>query len=440
MKNYVCLVIWLVSFGCSVYGQRVGNPDDTAKIERPCPTFDMNCIRNFFEKHAHCKKMFGPAPDPLYRPQSTVFISRVNLTVTSNDVKIGGTNGRVEEFYINRDTDKLVIAVEFRNNTQSTNSSYFRFHRRAKEPVVTLASASVSYQSFITTAVIPKIDNLQLKRAECTTFVNDNNNNMVISPSAFESSDPQVQQTGVELYQDVPTTIQEIFLTDSSFFITMYIQYNICDFADEAENIVRPCPVYDLNCIRKYFSEHAHCHKVFGPAPEPLIRPQLTYYFPRTNMTVTIVRNMILGINGRVEEFYINKKTNNLVLAVHFQNLNLTTEQGFFKFHRNLKEPVVTTAPASVTYQSVVITAVIHDLDDLQLETAECTTYANDPGTTTMVGPSAAVSSDPQVQAQVAEFMSNLAVNTRELFLTDSFYYISAFIQYNICDFGLILT
>ncbi|CAH0719026.1 unnamed protein product, partial [Brenthis ino] len=117
--------------------QNGGLGNEEYKFERPCQVFDIYCIRKYFAEHSICKESYGPTPDPMYRPQSTIFLSRINLTVTANDVLYGGLNGRIEDFYINKETDRLVLAVEFRNLTFYAKDTYYRFHRRAREPIVT---------------------------------------------------------------------------------------------------------------------------------------------------------------------------------------------------------------------------------------------------------------------------------------------------------------
>ncbi|KAI5643354.1 fibroin p25 domain-containing protein [Phthorimaea operculella] len=205
--------------------------DDTAKIERPCLTYDLNCIRVFFEKHAHCKKTFGPIPDPINRPEVTLELPRDNFTLVAPNLQISGlNNARMEEFYINRDTDNLVIAVDFRDFTQQSNNIYFKYYRRAKEPVVTVTPAVLNYTSQVVTAVIPKINDLQLHLAEVHTYSNDPTGEFLIGPAAVESTDPQPLASLTALFQDVPTANQEITLLNPQYFIGTYIQYNICDF------------------------------------------------------------------------------------------------------------------------------------------------------------------------------------------------------------------
>ncbi|KAJ2949940.1 hypothetical protein O0L34_g11264 [Tuta absoluta] len=232
MNHYMCLGLLLFSLRCyaNEFEERIGNPDDTGKIERPCPTYDLNCIRVFFQNHAHCKKAFGPVPDPMSRPQTNLYLPRINISISTTDLEVTGLNGRVEEFYINRYTDRLVIAVDFQKMTQSTNNVFFKFHRRVKEPVVTRGTGSITYSSLIITAVIPKLDDLRLHDAECTTYAGDPVSLLELTPDAGVSSDPQTTAAFADFLTDMPRNIQEFFLTDSAYYVATYIQYTICDF------------------------------------------------------------------------------------------------------------------------------------------------------------------------------------------------------------------
>ncbi|KAI5638765.1 fibroin p25 domain-containing protein [Phthorimaea operculella] len=235
MKKINVVITLLFGIVCSATSEyegyeKVGNPDDTAKIERPCPTYDLNCIRVFFEHHGHCKKTFGPVPEPISRPQSNIYFPRVNLTLSIVDQRISGLNGRIEEFYINRETDRLVIAVEFTNLTQTSDKVYFKSHRPRREPVVTVTSYFSVFDPIIITAVIPKIDNLQLDDAEVTAFITGQTARFAVTPTLVTSTDPQPAMSVATAFTNLSEDMQELFLTDSSYLIATYIQYNICDF------------------------------------------------------------------------------------------------------------------------------------------------------------------------------------------------------------------
>lgn len=78
------------------------------------------------------------------------------------------------------------------------------------------------------TIIIPNIEDLQLKKAEITAYV-DAVPFFFIGPGAA-SPEPTVVQGLAEVLADTSTNTQELMLIESQFFPPAYIQYNICDF------------------------------------------------------------------------------------------------------------------------------------------------------------------------------------------------------------------
>ncbi|XP_069362093.1 fibrohexamerin-like [Maniola hyperantus] len=208
--------------------------NDLSYIERPCRLYDMFCIRQYFAKHSRCKEALGPAPTPLYKAQSTFYLPRVNLTVTSNRLRLTGINGQVVEFYINKKTNKLLLAVEFKDFTASGDEHYFRFHRRGKEPIVNMdPTFNVTYSSFVVTIIIPNLKDLRFEDSESFLYTNDPTPRMVVGPRAFSGTDPQVQETFVKYIENLSANQKEGLLIEETFYIGSFIQYNICDFGIE---------------------------------------------------------------------------------------------------------------------------------------------------------------------------------------------------------------
>ncbi|XP_045521218.1 uncharacterized protein LOC123712254 [Pieris brassicae] len=114
-------------------------------------------------------------------------VPRINFTFSAIDVSYNGLNGRIEEFYVNRKTDQVVFAVEFRNVVFQTNNSYNIFYRRAKEPVVT-------------------------------------NSYYIIRLN------PVVQKVALALISNLPVNLREIVISEGPFLMANFIQYTLCDF------------------------------------------------------------------------------------------------------------------------------------------------------------------------------------------------------------------
>ncbi|CAH2234678.1 jg6150 [Pararge aegeria aegeria] len=301
---------------------------------------------------------------------------------------------------INKKTDTLLLAVEFKDITFGSNENYFRFHRKGKEPIETMTFFNVTKASFVTTIIIPNLSDLQIQDGEVFTYNNDPTRGLVVGPTAFISSAEYLNS-----------------------------------------GIARPCRVFDMFCIRQHFVKHSHCNETFGPAPTPLYKAQSTFYVPRVNMSVTSLKVEYTGINGRVEEFYINEKTDKLLLAVQFTNFVFGSNENYFRFHRKGREPIVTMDFFNVSYTSLVVTIIIPKLEDLQLQDSEVFLYSNDFTPVFVVGPRAFSSPDPQEQQTLLQtfvaFIAQTADDIKEGFATDAHFLIASFIKYNICDFGL---
>ncbi|CAF4761842.1 unnamed protein product [Pieris macdunnoughi] len=207
---------------------QIDNGED--EIERPCKSLDNHCVRNWLHEHSSCKKTFGSVPDPLHRVQATQQLPRINLTMSAIDVSYNGLNGRIEEFYVNRKTDQVVLAVEFRNVVLQTNNSYYIFYRRAKEPVVTNDFYIVRLSSLIVTATIPRIDNLRYDRSEHFTYSNDPTSTFIVGPTSFAHRDPVVQRVFLALISNLPINVREIVISEGPFLMANFIQYSLCDF------------------------------------------------------------------------------------------------------------------------------------------------------------------------------------------------------------------
>ncbi|XP_045768898.1 uncharacterized protein LOC123869865 [Maniola jurtina] len=211
----------------------IGQINEEMDIERPCRVNDVSCIRHFFLHHSKCEEAHGPVPEPLHRKVSTTYFPRINLTLTATDVLYSGLNGKIVEFFIDKETDNLLISVEFRNVTFYSKEAYYRFHRKAKLPVVNKDFIFLNFPSFTTTTIIPHISELQLDKSETTTFVEDPTLVFSLGPKAFVSSDPAVPATLPVLYLDIRTGLQELFLTEGTFYAAVFIQKVICDFGLE---------------------------------------------------------------------------------------------------------------------------------------------------------------------------------------------------------------
>lgn len=56
---------------------------------------------------------------------------------------------------INRETDRLIMTIEFRGLSLNSSYAYFRFHRRSREPIVTGDSLTVVYRKYAFYIILP---------------------------------------------------------------------------------------------------------------------------------------------------------------------------------------------------------------------------------------------------------------------------------------------
>lgn len=70
------------------------------------------------------------------------------------------------------------------------------------------------------------------------------------------------------------------------------------------DNIVRPCPFDDWECIRKFLAHNSDCKPAYGPSPDPLYLKQNTVFFALPNMTLTLTDHAVKGLsNSKIVEF-----------------------------------------------------------------------------------------------------------------------------------------
>ncbi|XP_004922637.2 fibrohexamerin-like [Bombyx mori] len=231
MRNYLCLIFILVSFfGCAKSSSEHPGSDYDS-IRRPCPSFNIDCIRSYFQYHASCVPHYEPIPDPLYLQKYSLYIANSNITVELNDVKVQGLlNAKIVEFYINKRTDKLVLAIETEKLTVETPRMLMKYLRKAQEPIELVDNLYVGYGVVTITATMPYINNIQLTNAEVTAYAEDGNPPYTMGPNINNSSDPVVKTSYEHLLNNIPFNIREAFVTQGPLFMANYIQYNICDF------------------------------------------------------------------------------------------------------------------------------------------------------------------------------------------------------------------
>ncbi|XP_045504848.1 uncharacterized protein LOC123701417 [Colias croceus] len=199
-------------------------------IERPCESLDLQCIRRYLAEHSYCKMTYGRVPDPLHRVQATQHLTRVNLTITSTNLTYKGLNGKIEQFFINRVSDQVLLAVEFRDVEFFTKNAYFFFYRRAKEPVITKDFLRIKFNSVVVTSTIPGVHHVRFDRSENFGFSNDITYQFIVGPNALKNRDPVVLNTFLQIAANLPVNARELLHTEAQFYMANFVQYTLCDF------------------------------------------------------------------------------------------------------------------------------------------------------------------------------------------------------------------
>nr|XP_021207599.1 fibrohexamerin-like [Bombyx mori] len=233
------------------------------------------------------------------------------------------------------------------------------------------------------------------------------------------------------------------------FSIALFVQCECFNIENdvEASNIaavqyndhdkIRPCSHFDLNCIRAYFKQHSSCVVSHGPVPDPLKLQNIIFHLPHANMSFVLRNSNVGGLNGKVVEFYVNKKTHKLVLAAEMKEVTLESSQMIAKYSRKAKEPIELNDGVSGNYGTITFTTVFPDMTNLYLAEAETNSYIEDSNVKYYIGPKMSTSAEVAVSDSFDRVRKNLGLDLQEGFVFLGPIFMANFIQYNICDFGI---
>ncbi|XP_012551240.1 uncharacterized protein LOC114239694 [Bombyx mandarina] len=212
---------------------------------------------------------------------------------------------------------------------------------------------------------------------------------------------------------------------------------NCLDPADDPNNIERPCPNFDLDCIRDFFCSNAQCEVAYGPVPEPLFLKHYRLDAANANITGELYNVNVAGLNGNVVEFYVNRATEKVVLAMEVRSLRFHSPLTIFKYNRKRKEPIERSDYVEAVYGGATFTAVFPSICDLDLDNVEVFSYIEDSNPEYTLGSCLTSNLDFVAEAQVQKFINSMSDNIKEKFITQGKLFMINYIQYNICDFGL---
>ncbi|XP_063831916.1 uncharacterized protein LOC135081107 [Ostrinia nubilalis] len=200
--------------------------------------------------------------------------------------------------------------------------------------------------------------------------------------------------------------------------------YYPCDFED------------DIDCIRHYFASSGQCKETHNYARKPVYRDRLVVYLPGFNLTLIVTKTRIKYIGDRINRFYINKKTDNLIMSVDFENINIDSRYTTFIYQRRGQEPIKRADFTNATF-SATLTAVVPLKKGIDFKQSRVTAYISDPITVPAIGPRVLGSTQPVVTQVNTAFLANLPQLFLEIFLTEAPSLYFGYLQKYICDFGI---
>ncbi|KAL0829925.1 hypothetical protein ABMA28_003398 [Loxostege sticticalis] len=206
---------------------------------------------------------------------------------------------------------------------------------------------------------------------------------------------------------------------------------------DKDPDIYYPCDFEDdIDCVRHFFASSGQCKEVHNYGNKPVYRTRLVTYEPGFNLTIVLNKSRIKYIGDRITRFYINKKTDNLVMAVDFEGINVDTKFSTFFYQRRGQEPIKRTDFTNGTYP-VTLTAVIPLKKGINFKESRVTAYFASLPENFEVGPKVLASTDPVVLQVNAAFLANLSQALLESSLAEAPSLYFGYLQKYICDFGI---
>nr|QZP43454.1 fibrohexamerin-like protein 5 [Pseudoips prasinana] len=181
--------------------------------------------------------------------------------------------------------------------------------------------------------------------------------------------------------------------------------------------IQRPCELCDMDCIGRVFAQELQCSPVQGDIPDIRIFKYLPLDYPSSNSSILYLNAKAEGLSDyTVNEFYVNRDTNTLVMEVIFTQLVVLSPDTIGYFYRKGKEPVITKGYCATIYNNYSLTLTVFNVDgranrdpcDYQVYT-----YVTDAGAPLGYSKSF-VPTDPEALNEYNVFFDNLGLSLQE--------------------------
>ncbi|CAB3225205.1 unnamed protein product [Arctia plantaginis] len=194
--------------------------------------------------------------------------------------------------------------------------------------------------------------------------------------------------------------------------------------AGTEDNHVRPCQKGDLDCIKRFFATNFKCTP--GSADSHIIKvKQQRFEVPVTGMTVTIHNAQVKGLDkGQIQEFYINNKTDILVMEVTFDQIVIDSERTEWLQYHIGRAPTEVEDYTSSIFKDLKLTMTILNVSDLN--SSSCYVYALIPDASDVN-----LIKGPGLSGLDVTELFNMA---RDAMLTEGKALMEAFLRSQICD------
>ncbi|CAH0663838.1 unnamed protein product [Spodoptera exigua] len=150
----------------------------------------------------------------------------------------------------------------------------------------------------------------------------------------------------------------------------------VAELLSDEEAIVRPCSFQDIKCIQQYFVQNSQCTLPSGPAPDSYRVKSVPMYIPHVNVTFILTDVDIKGFNDyKIAEFYVNKKTNTVLLEVEFRRLWIYSPRTIISYHRKGKEPLDLIDYAFIEYLNLSLTLTAPQINNIDMSKNHVYTY-----------------------------------------------------------------
>ncbi|KAL0879540.1 hypothetical protein ABMA27_003278 [Loxostege sticticalis] len=226
MESKVFVLFLLVC----VYGQDTNIGEDN--FSYPCDSLTLDCVRNYFKDTGLCTEASHEDGQPIQKDREMTYVPRINVTIDSYEAVLTFYGTGIEAFYINKDTNNLVMAVSSEGiNLYSPRTNYY-IDQRAREPLVVQDYVNNTYFSVLT-AVIPSAGKEGIDGTKVSAYNTQAIPILNLGPEITKSSNPAVQKVYQGFLDDIPASVEELLLTKAPYFFYNYLQNYICDFGFE---------------------------------------------------------------------------------------------------------------------------------------------------------------------------------------------------------------